>query len=123
MSYKNKYKNRVSIKKARSPVDYVKYFLAFFIIMGIITISCYWFLFKYHQRSLLAEVQSCKLELAELKELNSKLFKEKTVLEQKLHVKEGESLAIRQDLLKSYEDKSNLEKKITLYKKVIKNKG
>jgi len=123
MSYKNKYKNKIVIRKSHSITDYIKYFLALFIIMGIITISSYWFLFKYHQKSLLAEVQSCKLELAELKEINSKLFRAKTVLEQKLHVNEEESLAIKQDLLKSYVDKSNLEKKILLYKKVIKNKG
>lgn len=123
MSYKNKYKNKISIKKARSLTDYIKFFLAFFIIMSIMIITSYWFLFKYHQKSLLAEVQICKIEIAELKELNSKLFKEKTVLEQKLQVKDEESLAIRQDLLKSYENKSNLEKKIALYKNVIKNKG
>lgn len=123
MSYKNKYKNKISIKKARSLTDYIKLFLAFFIIMSIMIITSYWFLFKYHQKSLLAEVKICKIELAELKELNSKLFKEKTVLEQKLQVKDEESLAIRQDLLKSYENKSNLEKKIALYKNVIKNKG
>lgn len=125
MSYKNikKYQNKIFIRKARSLTDYFKYIVAFFIIMGILTICSYWFLFKYHQKSLLAKINNCTVELNELKALNSSLFKEKTVLEHKLQLKEEESLAIKQDLLKSYEEKSNLEKKVMLYKKVIKNKG
>lgn len=121
MSYKNKYKNRIMIKKARTMADYIKFIISFLIIMTVITICSYWFLFKYHQKTLLAQYGACMAEVAELKDLNAKLFKEKTVLEQRLQLKEDESLAIKNDLLKSYQDKSSLEKKIQLYKKVIKN--
>ena len=123
MSYNRTYKNKVVIKKAKSFSDYVKLTISFAIIMATITICCYWFLFKYHQKSLLAKVDICVAELNQLKELNATLFKEKTVLDQKLQVKEEESAVIKKDLLRSYEDKSSMEKKILLYKKVIKNKG
>ena len=120
MSHKKQYKNKILIKKERSFLDYLKFAIAFLIMMSVMTTCSYWLLFKYHQKSLLTKVESCVIELDQLKELNSNLFKEKTVLEQKLHVKEEDSAAIRQDLLKSFEEKSNMEKKILLYKKVIK---
>tara|TARA_R110000868_G_scaffold126906_2_gene334242 strand:- start:13570 stop:13941 length:372 start_codon:yes stop_codon:yes gene_type:complete len=122
MSQKKTYKNKILIKKARSMSDYIKLAFAFIVMMGVMTTCSYWLLFKYHQKYLLTQVNSCLTEERQLRALNSNLFKEKTVLEQKLHVKEEEGLAIKQDLLKSYEEVSNMEKKIVLYKKVIKNK-